>query len=287
MNITTPGCYPNIPNETYHADPCATPSLSRSMIHGLVMTTPAHVFARAKRLNPLALSSEKKAVFDVGTAAHELFLQGIDNVYVVEADDFRTKAAQQQRDEAYALGRTPLLAKQFENVRLMVEAAHRALPAIGIMNLHAQGKSEETFVWEEDGAWCRVRTDWRANDNSLVLDYKTTECAAPEKWSTKIAEYGYDIQEHFYSRGVAEALHLKQVPRFLFMVQETTAPFLVSFVALPPMFQAMGEGKTNRGLEVWRECLSSGIWPGYSQDVVYVDPRPWALADWQLKGGDL
>lgn len=283
--IKESGIY-TLTNEVYHADPCPTPSLSRGTIQELLFKTPAHVYATNKRLNPRYQEDSKdENKFDKGTAAHALFLEGYDVANVVYADDWKKKENQELRKEIRATGKIPMLEKDFDDTQDMVEAAHRQLAqsALGIKNLHETGKPEESFFWQEGKTWCRCRTDWRSNDFGLVLDYKTTTDASPNAFANKITDMGYDIQHAFYKRGVRVAAKLEKNPRFIFMVQEVKKPFLCSFIGLPPEFSQMGKEKVKYGLYMWQKCLESGEWPGYPNDICYVDPKPWALASWEQR----
>lgn len=304
LTIDQIGIY-RISNEDYHADPCILPSLSRGTIRDLITKTPAHVFARNKRLNPAYVEEEQEDKFDIGTFAHALFLEGHDNAAVFQHKDWKKPEAQQDRKGARAAGKIPFLQHQYDVCCDMVEAAKQqlAMSELGITNLLKEGKSEESFFWKEDlektdicgkptgevefETWCRCRTDWRSNDFTLCLDYKTTTDADPESFSRKITDMGYDIQQVFYKRGMRKAANLEKNPRFVFMVQEVKPPYLCSFIGLPPEFAAMGKEKMEYGFYMWQKCLATGEWPGYPARICYVEPKPWALASWELRASGI
>jgi hypothetical protein len=280
--IDKPGIY-TMSNEDYHADPCITPSLSRGTICELITKTPAHVFANNRRLNPAYVPDEKEDKFDIGTFAHALFLEGHDNAAVFQHKDWKKGEAQQDRKDARAAGKIPFLQHHYDRCCDMVEAAHRQLKEseLGISDLYKEGKSEESFFWKEGDTFCRIRADWRSNDFDLALDYKTTDCADPNAFNSKIINMGYDIQNIFYKRGMRAAANLEKNPRFLFFVQETKAPYLCSVIGLPPEYLEMAKQKVEAGLYLWQKCLATGEWPGYSKKPYYVEPKPWALAQWE------
>ena len=110
MTITEPGLY-QMPLTDYIADPAPEPSLSSSLAHTLITQTPIHAFMRHPRLNPGAPREESNKM-DIGTIAHGLLLEGDESrIVLIEAEDWRTKEAKEQRDQAYADGKVPLLAK--------------------------------------------------------------------------------------------------------------------------------------------------------------------------------
>lgn len=277
-----------IPSETYHADPCPVPSLSRSVIKSLLFQSPAHVKEGHPRLNP-AYQSEDDGKFDMGTACHALLLEGVDNIAVIEADSWRGKAAQEARNEAYLQGKTPLLLHQYDAALMMVKSAERqiaACPELKIKNLREEGDPELTYIWKEEETYLRVRPDWISKDRTLILDYKTTAASAnPEEWGKTGLGSACDIQEALYKRGV-KAIEGKE-PKFIFVVQENYPPYLCSFIGLPPEFSNLGESKVIYGIYLWRKAMESGEWPGYPNRVAWIDPPAWALASWEQRAQNI
>jgi hypothetical protein len=122
--IDKPGIY-QISNEDYHADPCIVPSLSRGIIMDLLFKSPAHAYANHPRFTPQEPDNDTK--YSIGSVAHPLFLEGINNCVVIDADDWRKKETKEQRDLAYKEGKTPLLKNQYEEVLEMVAVANTSL----------------------------------------------------------------------------------------------------------------------------------------------------------------
>lgn len=283
----TPGIYPNISAEDYHKDPCSEPSLSSSIAVILCESSPAHARAAHPKLNPQAVNEEKKE-FDIGTAAHSILLEGKHSVEVVNAPDWRTKIAQQQRDAAYAAGKVPLLAKVWADVQAMVAATRAQLDAHrdGV-DMFKHGAAEQTLIWQEaNGVWCRARVDW-LRDGSVgpmaIDDYKTTSASAdPEGLSRNIFTKGWDIQAAFYLRGL-KALTGGQDAMFRFACQETYAPYALSVLALGPDAMTLAEKRVLYAIEHWGACLKSGKWPGYPTRTAYATLPPWIEAQWIAK----
>ena len=269
--------------DDYLADPCPAPSLSRSTIKTLCEWTPRHAFYSHPRLNP-NLERKESARFDLGTVAHALFLEGIDKAVAIDAADWRSKKAQDERDAARSEGLIPMLVGQYADAVLMVEAAHAALYEWdGVGWKISDGDSELTYVWrEENGVWCRIRPDWISKDRHLCLDFKTTEASAdPTKYNRIASDTGLDIQNAFYIRG---CLMVNKIgPDFVFMVQETRAPFLCSFFRMDMMTQDMGQDKVRRSIRIWGDCLKNNDWPGYGPHTQTMEAPPWALAAWEMK----
>lgn len=286
--INSPGIY-KIPLEEYHADPCEIPSLSRSTIIDLLSRSAAHAWFNHPRLNPNFQKDEGEKKFDIGQAAHSLLLEGLDNVAVIEAEDWRTKMAKEKRDEAREQGKFPLLLYQYEEVKIMVESAHRQIFActeLGIADLQLDGDSELSYIWQEEETWLRVRPDWVSQDHKLIFDYKTTGISVnPSELARHIVNMAYDVQDSLYSRGV-KAVHGVD-PKFIFIFQEIEKPYFCSFIGLPPEFMEMGKQKVEYGIFLWQECMSRNEWPPYPNRVCWIDLPAWASFSWEKKATDL
>lgn len=270
-----PGIHHAVAAETYHAGGTETPSLSASIARILVSKSPAHAKAAHPVLNP-DLEREEAAKFDIGTAAHRLFLEGDDAIFTVLASDWRTKDAKEARDEARAAGKIPLLLEQAGDVRSMVAATqaqlarHRAEPP-----LFADGTPEQTLIWEDDhGVICRARLDWLRDDYRAIDDLKSTSASAdPQKWLRTAYGMGADVQVAFYTRGVERLTGIR--PVFRYAVVETYPPFALSVVDLAPSAMALAEEKVQRAIDLWAVCLENDEWPAYTDRVASLEAPVW------------
>ncbi len=282
--IDKPGIY-DLSAAAYHADPCPEPSFSRSIGKLLLTRSPRHAWYAHPRLNP-DWQPEDDTKFDVGTAAHDVLLRGDDTIEVINADDYRTKAAKQARDAAKANDRLPVLAPRWPHVQGMVRAARAQLSQHrDAKGAFTNGKPEMTMVWCEGGTWCRARLDWLPNKGPFFDDYKTSVNASPDAWSERACyETGADIQAAFYRRGI-RALKLAVDPVFRFAVQEVDPPYCLSVCQLTPAALDMAERKVEAALEHWRWCVQESSWPGYPAQTCYVDPPPWQERRWLEREG--
>ena len=273
--------------EEYHKDPCVEPSLTRSIIKALVGKTPYHAFWEHPRLNPDYEGEDDSAKFDIGTAAHSIFLEGRNVVTVIDAEDWRKKEAKEARDAARAEGKIPLLKSQADDVLKMVMVAEDSLFRWeGRATVIGDGESELTYIWKEsNGVWCRTRPDWISKDRKLCIDYKTTGALAnPHTYGRIAIDTGLDIQEAFYTRGIAAIDAV--CPEFVFMVQETSAPYLCAFFCLDAMTRDMGAAKVHHGIKLFGQYLKSGKWPDYGNQTYTLEAPPWSLAAWEIKKGE-
>lgn len=296
--IDAPGVY-DIPVEHYHRDPVVGGSLSSSGARKLLPPScPALYKAWAD-----GKTSDHAEHFDVGRAAHKEVLGAGEPLVVVDATDWRTKAAKAAREKAWADGHTPVLAEQYEQVQAMA-AALRAHHVAGPLLDGATGKPEQTLVWHDEatGVTCRALVDWlrhpELSPQFWVVDYKTAASADPDSVSRAIASYGYHKQGAFYSEGV-EALGLDAGlgTAFLLIVQMKEPPYLAVTYQLDPEDIGRGHQFNRKARDVYRRCRARDEWPGYADDrVLPISIPTWAAyehdgaaqrGDFELEGAPL
>src|SRR3972149_6692059 len=96
-------------------------SLSASVAPLLLTRSARHAWLAHPRLNP-AWAPEATEQTDLGTLAHALLLEQDDSrLVVVEADDWRTKAARLARVQALAAGKPPLLARVLDALCVILD----------------------------------------------------------------------------------------------------------------------------------------------------------------------
>lgn len=278
--------------EAYHQDPSPTPSLSSSVAKVLVNKSPYHAWLAHPKLNP-DYKPDESSTFDLGTAAHDLILEGgTARICVIDPQDYRSKptkadpdgsipkgwtnnAIREARDTARANGLTPILPWDNAIIRDMKEAAMRFVADSEIAGIFDGGKPEQTLIWKENGITCRGRLDWLTTDRSIILDYKSSASSEPRWFSRQIANMGYDFQAAFYLRG----LHVCGYPnaKFLFLAQEVDPPHACSLHAIAPSMMAIAEERITRAIDLWRECLTANKWPAYDNRVHYAEATAWQM----------
>jgi hypothetical protein len=280
----TPGIY-TIDEHAYHRDDLGldAPMLSASIATMLLRQSPLHAHAAHPKLG--GFPPDESETFDLGTAAHSLILEGSEaNYAIVDANDWRTNAAKQQRDEARAAGKIPLLLRQVENVRNMARMVRSNLAQFEDAPAPlTEGKPEQTLVWNEDGVWCKARLDWLHDDLLTIDDLKTGAVSAkPEAWTKTLYGRGGDLQAAFYIRGLIavgrDNFGPGHEPTFRWIVAENAYPYATSVISLSPEGLAHAHEQVEQAIHLWRACLAHDRWPGYPTRTCYVEPPPWALA---------
>ncbi|MFF9639423.1 PD-(D/E)XK nuclease-like domain-containing protein [Streptomyces bacillaris] len=267
-----PGLYPNLPIETYHGD---RTSLSSSGARKLLPPSCPALF-RHEQDNP----RPRKAVFDFGNAAHRLVLGDGPDLVAIDADDWRTKAARQERDEVTAGGGLALLVAEYDQVQHMADAIRRH-PVASVLFAPGSGRPEVSVVWEDDrsGVRRRARFDWLPNPGSgrlIIPDYKTCRSAEPSALRRAMDEYGYHQQADWY-RAAARAVDLGgEDTAFVFVCQEKTAPYLITVFEPDMSALRIAARKNRRAITTFAKCTESGYWPGYSDGIEYLSLPPYA-----------
>ncbi len=270
---------PDMPAAEYHADPCPTPSLSSGLAKVILAKSARAAMLAHPKLSPKAARKDESK-FDIGTSAHAMLLEGdASRIVVVEADDWKTKAAREARDEAHASGKTALLAHTFAGVAAMVEAAKVFVAQSEIAADWKAAKSEQTILWCEDGTWLRARADRLSNDRKVIIDYKTTGDASPPVFTRQMATLGYHVQDAFYRRAV-RALGLPD-PKFIFFAQETEAPYECALYGCDPLLREIGEAQVEAAIGRWSAALRTNKWEGYGSRVHWANAPGWLQQEHQ------
>ena len=261
--MTAPGIY-DMSEAEYHAHPALSFSAAKKLLHP---SCPA-IFRHAQD-NP----QPHKREFDLGHAAHKVVLGEGSELHVIGANNYRGKDAQQERDAAYDRGDIPVLPAEFDQVQAMA-AKVREHPIAGPLFTDG-GLPEQSLFWTdlETGVECRARLDWLSY---RIGDYKTSTSAEPGHIARKIDDFAYFQQADWYLSG---AIHLDLVApdaEFWFVFQDKNPPYLVTVVDLGDVDLKIGHERNRQARELYRDCMASGVWPGYSNTVERVSLSVWA-----------
>lgn len=277
-----------VTHEQYHADPCATPSLSASIAKLLVDRSPRHAWAAHPRFGGIARESTDS--MDSGTLIHRLLLGAGADLAVIDASDYRTNAAKAAREAARAEGKLPVLAPKLAEANETAAKLREQLHAFGI---DLNGQSEVPIEWHESTAngtpvLCRAMLDHVDLERGLIWDLKTTTSAHPDSCARAMTIYGYDVQESAYRSALRHLRpELSGREDFLFCFLELEPPHAVLAVRSDGAFRALGDARWQRAVSLWKACLESNDWPGYAVDAVRLSPPPWALAKALSEGFDV
>ncbi len=277
--VHEPGVY-TMPEDWYHSDPVPGGSLSASGAKLLLPPSCPAKFAWA-RSHP----AKPKRAFDLGHAAHKLVLGvGAPLVEIVgSGKDPNAWATDKTKAEVQAVrdaGAIPLKSSDYEAVHGMAQALHDSKDA---RRLFENGLPEQslfaTFMpdrgWPH--AWGRGRLDWLPElgpGRMIVPDYKSADDASPDTFRRQAASFGYYRQAAWYLRLLA-ALGISSDAAFVFVVQETTPPYLVSICQLDDDAMLIGDHEMTQALDIYAECTATGDWYGFDREVNLISLPAW------------
>ena len=259
--ITEPGLYPDIDEDWYHGDPVSGGSLSVSGAK-LLLQAPAK-FDYARRHGSKSTDAMK-----LGTVIHSMVLGVGQEIIVLDYDNWRTRAAQEQRDVYSEEGYLVLLRKDYDEAKVIADAL-LAHPTAG--GLLTGGDAEVSMFWQdpEFGVWLRGRCDYMTLFvGPTIVDVKKTKDASPEGFAKSVYEYGYHRQDPHYREGWASILGCDwQDIDFVFAVVEPEPPYLVATYRIKPEHAELGREQNRIARERFRDCRKADIWPGYSEEI--------------------
>lgn len=274
MEITEPGVYDDLPNDTYHADPVPAGSLSVSGARKLLPPHCPAIFAYERTHGRTTTTA-----FEFGHAAHDKVLGAGPEIVCCDFPDWRTKKAQEVAKEIRGRGGVPLLPDDYRKVQEMADAI-LAHPIASVLFAPDSGTPEASLFWvdEPSGVWRRARLDWKPTAQPgkrlIIPDYKTADSANPDRFAKSAVNFGYHQQDAWYTEA-AETLNLGDDPAFVFVVQEKTPPYLVSVIQLDRNARRIGDLLNRQAINTYAECTSTGHWPTYTDDVVLTSLPYW------------
>ena len=260
--ITEPGLY-DVPEAEYHADPVPETSLSVSGAKKL-LDCPAR-FKWESEHPPV------KSAFDFGHAAHAKILGAGMACEVIPADLLAsngaasTKEAKAFIEDCRARGVVPLKAEDVAVIDAMADqiAAHPIAS-----RLLASGVAEQSMFWRDESTavMLRGRADHINSDafgRPCVVDYKTTtRTANPARFGWEARDYDYHMQDAWYREGLD--LITGEEHGFVFIVQEKSAPYLVSVVELDNDSREEAASRNALARQIYLDCMTRDEWPGYA-----------------------
>ena len=266
----------------YHADSTPGVALSSGLAAIIVQQSPLHAHAAHPKLGRAKADDDTPTrPMQIGSVAHKLALGRGSEVVVIEADDYKTKAAREARDAALSAGKLPIIGADYADAVALADPIGEAL-ADYMGCLVSECLTEAVILWQEaGGGWRRAMIDCLRRDYLRMADLKTTTgSAAAADFTRRLYEVGH-IQNAFYLRAV-DALDPANVGRrrFGFLCAEQSPPYAVSQpIELSEAGLEMGRAAVDRACALWDECVTTGVWPGYGRAVYTAQPPAYKLME--------
>lgn len=268
------GIYSGISSEQYHR----LGNISKSGLWTIYTKTPAHYrFAEPK----------ESQAFDFGSAVHTAILEpnSFERAVMRGPADRRGNLWKDSVAEATNQGRMILTSGDYDAVLEVRDAVH-ANAFINSLITGGTPQIEQTAIWDErvtiDGSEyvipCRARPDLVRPDLGIMLDVKTTQSASAAEFARSVANYGYHVQEYWYGRGWGAAGG-GVIKGTVFLAIEKEAPYAMQVFELDPTSVAEGGAIAEKALRTYAECMASGHWPAYPEQVTQIMIPKWAYRE--------
>ncbi len=238
----------------------ASESISKSDLDWIAPPkTPAHYKARKDGLN---VQPTTQAMI-LGSLIHRAVLEPdtmSDFVTRPEGIDYRTKEGKAWRDAN--VGKTVLTHDEAVQIKCMVDAVWSHPIAKRIF------KDAQTevclFAEDADGMQRKGRLDALIKGN-IVPDLKTAHSADAMEFERSIGKYRYHVQAAYY----VDLCNLLGIDKseFAYVVVEKEPPFAVAVYSLDQDAIRLGRLEYQRDLLRVRQCMESGKWPGFPDDM--------------------
>lgn len=270
--IAEPGAYPDIDGDLYHAvEICASPSISSTGLKTIENETPFHYWYQSP-LNPDRPQREQKPHFNIGKGVHDLLLlQGLfPKNYFILPDGYdgclkKWEMAKEERKEAEASGIPVLTFPQYRMVEAMAEQVEKNELAKALL---ISGTPEMTVIAKDPatGVFMRARPDVLPETMDILPDIKTTISAHPLAFEKQATNLGYFQSAAHYIDCVDLVFgEPAKKRRFVLIAVEKDPPHLVQIYQLDDEAIQMGRMLNRRALNIFAECLKTGVWPAYSR----------------------
>lgn len=271
--MITPGIYPQMPAEEYHAiDACSSSRLK------LLKRSPAHCKHSVDFPN-----GNKSPAMVTGSAVHCAVLEPecFDSRYIVKPKfsgkgSVAARVSWEVQQEMMGFGGEYLDADdRMLAQRLTVELyGHRIAGPI----LRQKSQVEISGIWIDSptSLLCKLRSDAVSAKLNMVVDLKTTDDASPGAFSASIFKYGYHRQGAMYLDGW-KALGI-EYRHYCIIAVEKKAPYGVAVYRLNTEGRAIELGrKENRALiNRYAQCKAENNWPSYPEVITDIELPAWA-----------
>jgi len=261
------GVYRDVPAETYFA----WRAVSASFLNAF-WRSPAHAFEAS-----LGSDEDTKEKLR-GTAAHAAILTPADfednyaggpcvklNTNVGKAEWEKFKAANP--------GKEHIRGEEWPLIIGIRDAVWRHAAARKILDYVEE--TEICIVWRDamTDVLCKARIDALAAAIGVMADLKTCRDARAHAFGRAFYDRGYYRQMQFYLLGLASAYDNADP---VIIAAENTKPHAVAVYEVDPAALDLGYREICEMLPRVKECMATGIWPGYAENIGTIGLPRWA-----------
>lgn len=227
-----------------------------------LMKSPAHF--RAYKDGKI---EEESDALSLGTMIHAAILtpdQWKDSYNVKPAGmNFSTKEGKNWKEEH--AGKQIITAEQYETLNRCVESVHKHDIASALLTGY---REQSCLVEDANGNKRKSRFDCISFSGGFLPDLKCVKDASEEAFSRAIDKWGWDVRGAFYLDN-AEIAEIRK-DGYVFIAVETAPPYVCACWLMNAMVAEWGRRQYQAALQVHRNCLETGRWPGYHKGVAEI-----------------
>lgn len=200
---------------------------------------------------------------------------------VIDAADYRTKAAQEARDEAIRNGLTPILRPKLQDAKIGAQAIRDQFNFI--LDRHNLPPISE---W-----WQQAYLEWThgcpcAGTLDLVIpgfiaDLKSCADISPRGFTSAATRFWYDVQAAAYLEACQSLSGQWGEWEFLFLCYSVDPIPQVAVYQLGEEWLTVGRDKWNHAKQVWMRCNETNVWPGMNNGNIQTLNMPGYAAYWE------
>jgi exodeoxyribonuclease VIII len=229
-----------------------------------LLKSPAHfrLYATAER--------EATKALRLGSYVHGLVLEPTkarEKFAIMPVCDRRTKdgkATYEAFISAIEPGVTVLSSDEADEGQKIAAAALGCIDRHGFTFKHTEMMFTTTYC----EAQIKVAID-AVGDDGYLYDLKTCEDASPSGFLKAVRSYRYNLQANFY-KAAFESGFKQRVNGFRFICVEKET-LQVAVYELGADLMAFGYSDFIKAVDLYKACLASGDWHGYSQEIQTID----------------
>jgi hypothetical protein len=208
----------------------------------------------------------------LGSVFHSLVLEPdkTPTEYACKQNSGTTKAGKEEAAAAKERGIT-LVTPDVWSTAVAMAASACAHPLIVAAKRSEAWETETSLYWEErEHIPCKARIDAMAEipgaPGLCVIDLKSTTDASPDAISRHIVDYGYHRQAAWYMHALSKCG--RTASTFIFLFVEKQPPYLCTAITIAESAIKLACDDIRQALDTYEQCESSGVWPGYTTDLV-------------------
>jgi len=280
-----------IPSEEYHADTNRMTSGGLRHIH----RSPVHYWANY--LDPGRIIKPPTQSMLLGTYVHCAVLEpdrfahkyvGLDDKEIcnrLESGGLRNpRTSKEYRNwledfKQSNTGKGIISADEYSKVLAMRDSVLSFSKATRLLD-DVQTEKTIFFTHSDSGAICKAKID-AINTTSIstpiIIELKTCENASPEAFGKQVYNLRYYNQAAFYVDGFIAAGLSQQIPLHVFIAVENSPPYACAVYYTTNEILELGSRENAIDLNIYVNCLNTGVWYGYSNAIMPLQFPPWAF----------